>query len=283
MTPEELAMTDVSLGKDLPQRTAVATEGWNRGAPYQDEAAVDEALVYAKLAERENARRAKDFDLADDIMDELTNHGVAYLDDRDKTWYAFAPPVAGSAGDVSGGPFENGGNNLGKRAGDWVCPECGANVFASKSACYRCSCPRPGGPGPTARQVGGAAGPTGEGKASGHGRQRSGDYQDGRAGYAGPYHSLRFPPFVREQGDGAEVDEAEVEALIEQREAARKDRDYFTADGIRDMLQVAHVLLPSAGSLPSLSSCLPPFSPVRHGPCAIDTLWRGLRCMSPKT
>ena len=79
------------------------------------------------------------------------------------------------------------------------------------------------------------------------------------------------------------TDEAEVEALIEQREAARKDRDYFTADGIRDMLQVAHVLLPSAGSLPSLSSCLPPFSPVRPGPCAIDTLWRGLRCMSPKT
>ncbi len=31
--------------------------------------------MYAKLAEREDARRAKDFDLADDIMDELTHLG----------------------------------------------------------------------------------------------------------------------------------------------------------------------------------------------------------------
>jgi len=35
--------------------------------------------------------------------------------------------------------------------GDWECPECGANVFGSKISCYRCQCPRPGGPGPNAR------------------------------------------------------------------------------------------------------------------------------------
>ena len=35
--------------------------------------------------------------------------------------------------------------------GDWACPECGANVFGSKPSCYRCQCPRPGGPSPNAR------------------------------------------------------------------------------------------------------------------------------------
>mmetsp|Transcript_36544 Transcript_36544/g.92613 ORF Transcript_36544/g.92613 Transcript_36544/m.92613 type:complete len:247 (+) Transcript_36544:78-818(+) len=29
------------------------------------------------------------------------------------------------------------------RPGDWTCPECGANVFAMKSACFRCNTPKP--------------------------------------------------------------------------------------------------------------------------------------------
>lgn len=29
--------------------------------------------------------------------------------------------------------------------GDWVCPRCGAKVFAVKAACYKCNAPRPGG------------------------------------------------------------------------------------------------------------------------------------------
>jgi len=29
------------------------------------------------------------------------------------------------------------------RIGDWMCPECGVNVFASKSACFRCRAPKP--------------------------------------------------------------------------------------------------------------------------------------------
>ena len=51
------------------------TYGWTRRAPFQEDAPLDENKVYAKLAEREDARRAKDFDLADDIMDELTRLG----------------------------------------------------------------------------------------------------------------------------------------------------------------------------------------------------------------
>jgi len=29
------------------------------------------------------------------------------------------------------------------RPGDWTCPECGANVFAMKSSCFRCNTPKP--------------------------------------------------------------------------------------------------------------------------------------------
>lgn len=33
------------------------------------------------------------------------------------------------------------------RPGDWACPECHSNVFASKTACYKCGAPKPGGGG----------------------------------------------------------------------------------------------------------------------------------------
>ena len=29
------------------------------------------------------------------------------------------------------------------RPGDWTCPNCNANVFASKSECFRCQTPKP--------------------------------------------------------------------------------------------------------------------------------------------
>ena len=45
-----------------------------------------------------------------------------------------AKPSSKSKGDDRGG----------RRPADWTCPNCKANVFASKSACYRCNEPRPG-------------------------------------------------------------------------------------------------------------------------------------------
>ena len=30
------------------------------------------------------------------------------------------------------------------RPGDWTCLQCGANVFASKSSCFKCGAPKPG-------------------------------------------------------------------------------------------------------------------------------------------
>ena len=34
-----------------------------------------------------------------------------------------------------------------QRPGDWICPSCAANVFATRSACFRCNTPRPAGQG----------------------------------------------------------------------------------------------------------------------------------------
>lgn len=39
------------------------------------------------------------------------------------------------------------GGGGGERPGDWTCDRCGANVFASKSACFKCGEPKPRGGG----------------------------------------------------------------------------------------------------------------------------------------
>jgi len=201
----------------------VLTFGWKRGTPHQEVAPVDERRIYDKLGERQDARRAKDFDLADDIMDELTQLGVGFLDDREMTWFAAAPPLdapqnqqQGPAG-LAWGPD----NNLGKRAGDWSCPECGANVFASKMECYRCSCPRPGG---TAGEGDGTRSLAGEraGRGAWAGASTAAsDTASGRGGQ-GATGARRFAPFARMPSDRTEVDEEAVLALLDEREDARR-------------------------------------------------------------
>jgi len=44
-----------------------------------------------------------------------------------------------------GGGMGGGGGDV--RAGDWTCPSCNANVFASKTSCFRCGTPKPDGGG----------------------------------------------------------------------------------------------------------------------------------------
>merc|ERR1719343_164902 len=48
-----------------------------------------------------------------------------------------------------GGGFggKGGGGKDGGKPGDWDCPSCGAMVFASKSSCFKCGTPKPGGGG----------------------------------------------------------------------------------------------------------------------------------------
>jgi hypothetical protein len=49
----------------------------------------------------------------------------------------------GGGGYGGGAPMGGGGGSGDVRPGDWTCPGCGANVFASKSSCFKCATPRP--------------------------------------------------------------------------------------------------------------------------------------------
>ena len=55
-----------------------------------------------------------------------------------QTFNPGAPPMGGMGG---GGPPP--GRDV--RPGDWTCPNCEANVFASKNTCFRCNTPKPRG------------------------------------------------------------------------------------------------------------------------------------------
>lgn len=50
------------------------------------------------------------------------------------------------------GPSDGYGGRAGERPGDWTCPACGASVFGSKSACFKCSEPKPPGDGGSRRR-----------------------------------------------------------------------------------------------------------------------------------
>mmetsp|Transcript_18916 Transcript_18916/g.43430 ORF Transcript_18916/g.43430 Transcript_18916/m.43430 type:complete len:163 (+) Transcript_18916:56-544(+) len=54
----------------------------------------------------------------------------------------------GGGGGYGGGGYGGGGGKGGDaRPGDWTCPDCGANVFASKSSCFKCGATKDGGRG----------------------------------------------------------------------------------------------------------------------------------------
>merc|ERR1719453_244095 len=53
----------------------------------------------------------------------------------------------GGGGGMGGPNMGGGGGGGNTRPGDWTCPGCNANVFASKNACFKCGAPKPmGGP-----------------------------------------------------------------------------------------------------------------------------------------
>merc|ERR1719499_153576 len=54
----------------------------------------------------------------------------------------------GYGGHGGGDSYGKGGGKGGDiRPGDWECPECGANVFGSKSECFKCGAPKNSGRG----------------------------------------------------------------------------------------------------------------------------------------
>ena len=106
-------------------------------------------------------------------------------------------------------------NNFGPRPGDWMCGECGADVFASKNACFRCSAPKPY----DAQPARGGGGP----------RQERGG---GRANTR-----RELAPWARASDDTANIDQGMVMNMIQARDDARLSRDFATADDIRAVLR----------------------------------------------
>jgi len=65
-------------------------------------------------------------------------------------WEVPAEVMQAKSGQHGGGgmfmpqaPVASGGLMQGQKPGDWICPGCKSNVFASKSSCFRCSTPKP--------------------------------------------------------------------------------------------------------------------------------------------
>jgi hypothetical protein len=80
-----------------------------------------------------------------------SSRGRGYSDRRDRDSYgggggsrgdSYSSRGRSSGGRRSGGRGRGGGRG-GTRPGDWRCPECGYNNFASKTECNSCSAPRP--------------------------------------------------------------------------------------------------------------------------------------------
>ena len=51
----------------------------------------------------------------------------------------------GSGKGSKGATPGKGGGGFGHKPGDWTCPSCSANVFASKDKCFKCGTAKPGG------------------------------------------------------------------------------------------------------------------------------------------
>ena len=90
-----------------------------------DASEVDASAVCALLAKRGAARGAKQFRSADRLLAELHDMGVEVLD-KERTWRGGCDPTT-------------------LRRGDWSCPACGENCFASRSECFKCHAPKPSG------------------------------------------------------------------------------------------------------------------------------------------
>lgn len=104
------------------------------------------------------------------------------------------------------------GNNEAK-PGDWPCPNCGANVFASKMNCFKCGEPKP----PGAGRGGYGRGGYDRGGDRGYDRRGGGDRYDDRRG-GGDRYGDRYDD--RRGGDRYD----------DRRDYDRRDRDYDRRD-----------------------------------------------------
>ncbi|EKX42499.1 hypothetical protein GUITHDRAFT_141172 [Guillardia theta CCMP2712] len=208
--PEFLANAKAEGGRG---RAKMETFGWVRGEPKN--IPLDEMLIYQLLSRREIARRNREFDLADDLMDQLRRSGVSFCDDNSKVWYASSADDKISA----------------RRTGDWDCEKCGALVYGSKDVCFRCGNPRT-----MVVMLGADLGVplTWEGAELRRGQR---DFEEAGVGEPRQGSEAGVQEEVEQQeGDDAQVDEEEVEELIQVREKARRFRKFREADEIRQEL-----------------------------------------------
>ena len=108
--------------------------------------------------------------------------GGGYGGGRDGGGYGGGGSYGGGGGGYGGGG--GGGKGGDSRPGDWTCPGCNSNVFASKASCFRCQTPKPGGGGGGGDYggLGGKGGGGGGGYAGGKGGARDGDWTCSKCG-----------------------------------------------------------------------------------------------------
>ena len=213
------------------------------GAPIGPECELDEAAVDALLAERLQAKFARDFSTADVIQDELSRAGVR-VHDRQKVWRADGEGFDDDRG--GGGRFERGGGRGERRDGPYAQSSLSAPLEPADVAeveaqlALRTEMKM-------ARDFD-AADAIRDSLRERYGvevndRLRAwsvgGDFDE-----ASPRDNKRdrpdLAPFVRRGGgDLSDDDVASVQAQIEARIEAKKSRDYERADAIREELQAA--------------------------------------------
>ena len=123
-------------------------------------------------------------------------HSGAQWGDDDRAPYqqdaGYGGPWGGGGGGGFGGGRMGGGFRGGDvRPGDWTCPSCGANVFASKSNCFRCQTPRPEGAGAAPPQGGDGYGGGGYGGGQDYGGNFGGGGGFGGGGFGGGRGNVR--------------------------------------------------------------------------------------------
>lgn len=132
--------------EDLVKNFGAINVGSSNVAPAQERSTGAPRSEPRKF-ERPSERRAR---LERERSGDSSGYGGAYLQERQGDFSSFG---------------SSGGDGREGRPGDWTCPRCQANVFASKSACFKCGEPRP-----TDQREGGSYG------GSGGGYERQGDF-----------------------------------------------------------------------------------------------------------
>ncbi len=84
----------------------------------RDSSNVDESVIYDLLEQRSNAKRARDFDTADAIREDLLHNYSVGVDDRSKTWRSGCS-TSGSGMRFGGGGRGGGGGRRGRRQRDF--------------------------------------------------------------------------------------------------------------------------------------------------------------------